>query len=127
MKRQTKIILMFAPLSLLFLLLFFIVQDLKHPVRRTDACRIMAVGSSAGAYRRTGNANVLYSSSGSPLHDIAMFCIKQGEVVINDFDVIMVDVRAGDKAILHHTRYNYLPERWRVDVTADEEGRKQAP
>ena len=126
MTRNTKIILMFAPLAVAFLGLFFVVKDLKSPVKQTDACRIMAIGPTAGGYRTEDDANVLYTSSGNPQHDVALACIKHGDVVINDFDVFITDIQAGDKATLRHTTYQYLPERWQLDISADEAGRRQA-
>lgn len=126
MPRKIKIFLLFAPLIAAFTGLFFVVQDLKNPIRNTEACRVLAVGAPAGDYREAGNTNVLYTASGNPNHDVALACTDHGAVVVNDFDVFMVDIAAGDKATLRHTRYRYLPERWQLEITPDIEARRQA-
>ncbi|MEB3286756.1 MAG: hypothetical protein VKJ04_04575 [Vampirovibrionales bacterium] len=121
MKKSHKLLLMFLPITLLLLSVVVVTLDIKHPDIRHHQCEVLASGLNASQYRN--GSNMLYTSSGQKIHDVALRCPLEGKdtaangiVLINDFDVFVSEVAPGDSAEVIHKRFRILPDRWLINI-----------
>lgn len=118
MSKQSKIILMFAPFALFFLGLAVLVNDMRHPVASEDRCVVTGVGQDAQPYK--AQSPFLYRQSNDPLQDVSMRCDRMGVVMLNDAQLFMTAVKSGQGAHITRKRYQFLPDRWMVNVRTGE-------
>lgn len=114
MNRNLKLILMFAPLALLFIVLSIVVDDLRHPQSTMDQCKVTAVGVEAAAYRPS--TPYIYRQSENPMHDITLQCNHEGPLLLNDLQLRQTPVKRGQDAEVVHKHFHFLPDRWAVSV-----------
>ena len=118
MKRQSKIILMFAPFALFFVGLALLVHDMRHPTSSVDSCIVTGVGQDAQPYKAT--SPFLYRQGDNPLHDVSLRCNRFGVVMLNDAQLFITPVGSGEGAQVIRRTYRFLPERWMVSVRTGE-------
>ena len=118
LSRNTKIILMFAPLLLGAVVLALVVDDVRHPQTNTDTCMVIAMGPMAAELQTP--ENTLYAQGNNPVYTVAFKCQARALAVINDLDLPLTNVQAGNGAVLTHKRFKYLPDRWHFDITTPE-------
>lgn len=114
MTKNIKLIILFTPLLLFFLFFGFVVHDLKHPKESSDQCFIVETGSAARQYRRLDNN--LYIQSDDPQYNIALDCNRHGVLFLNDLQRNINAVQKGQKVNLNVLSYQYLPNRWHINV-----------
>lgn len=112
MSSRQKLLLMFVPLLLAFLILAIVIDDLKHPTIRFDQCRLVGRGLSVQAFKQ--EARLLYTSSGKPEDDLGLQCDTLGSVVVNE-DVPLPPQPEKSVHITIKT-FKYLPTRYYVSV-----------
>jgi hypothetical protein len=121
MTRKSKIILMFAPFALFFVLLAVLVNDMRHPVISEDRCVVTGVGRDAQKYKP--QAPYLFKQSENQLRDVSLRCDRFGIVMLNDAQLFITPVNSGEGARVSRKSYQFLPVRWMVSVRS---GEKQA-
>ena len=121
MTRQTQILLMFAPFVLYFIGLTVLVNDMRHPRSAEDRCVVTGVGRDAQPYKP--KAPYLYKQSENQLQDVSLRCDRLGIVMLNDAQLFITPVNSGQGAHVTHKSYQFLPDRWMVNVRT---GEKQA-
>ncbi len=114
MNRNLKLVLMFAPLALLFVGLIIIVNDMRHPLVSQETCIITGVGLDAQPYKAQGP--YLYKNSTNPLYDVSMRCDRRGVVLVNETQLLQTPIKSGEAAHMTVKHYQYLPQRLLVDV-----------
>lgn len=120
MNIRLKIILMFLPLAVLFALVALVSVDGRNPQVLRLNCRVLNTGPAASAVRRSDN--VLYANSDNPQTDISLECAQIGTAVVNDTDLFQSDIASGNPAVVTKHRYQYLPDRWKVEINTGHDG-----
>lgn len=121
LRKKTKLMMMFAPIILGFILAGIAIDDLKHPQVTQDSCVLAGRGLSIQPFRRT--ARELYSQGGPPEQDIAFQCRSFGPVVIND--LIPFALNPDKPVALIEKRFHYLPTRYSVSLNILNDNIKQ--
>lgn len=110
--RNTKLILMFAPLILAFGVLALLVRDMRNPVVAAEQCKVTAIGSNV----QTNQGYFIYRQSGNRQHDVSLHCPGMGDLLLNDRQLFITPIKSGQAASVFRRRYQFLPERWMVSV-----------
>lgn len=112
MKLSPKTLALFIPLGLAFMVLAFLIPDLKHPNIHRETCEWVGRGKEVQAFKET--AHLLYKSSGKEQNDIGLTCQTMGNVLVNED--IPLPFRPGQKIHLTTKDYTYLPTRYFLSV-----------
>ena len=118
MTRQSKLILMFAPFALFFAGLAVLVNDMRNPQFSEDRCIVTGVGLDAQKFK--AHSPYLYKQSTNPLRDVSLRCERLGVVMLNDAQLFITPVGSGQGAHVSRKAYQFLPDRWSVDVRTGE-------
>ncbi len=118
MTRQTQLLLMFSPFALFFIGLTLLVNDMRHPVAAEDRCVVTGVGRDAQLYKP--KAPYLYKQSENQLQDVSLRCDHMGIVMLNDAQLFITPVNSGQGAHVTRKTYQFLPDRWMVNVRTGE-------
>ncbi len=110
--KNWKTALMFIPLVVAFIILIFVVSDLKHPVVQHDTCTLVGRGVAVQKFKST--AKLLYSQGGKELDDIGLNCKTFGNVYFNDH--LPLPVETGETVKLTIKHYHYLSTRYNLSV-----------
>lgn len=113
MSPKTRIILMFVPLVLFFAGLIVLVGDMRSPEVASDQCVITATGTDV---QQPGRRSYIYRQSSNALNDVSMRCDRMGTLLLNDVQLFLTPVKAGQAANISRKRYQFLPDRWMVNV-----------
>jgi hypothetical protein len=105
---------MFAPLAAFFIGLTMLVGDMRHPSVTDDQCVVTGSGLSAQAHKP--HSAYIYRQSGNALNDVSLRCNRMGRLMLNDAQLFLTPVKAGQAAHVARKRYQLLPDRWAVDV-----------
>lgn len=114
MNSKTKIALMFSPLAMFFIGFAVLVNDLRHPVMETDRCTVLATGQDVQDQHLKGRT--IYAQSANALNDVALSCRRFGTTLLNDTQLFQLDIMKGQAAELLRKRYQFLPDRWSVNI-----------
>jgi hypothetical protein len=112
--QTTKIFLMFAPLAAFFIGLSVLVGDMRHPDVMDDQCVVTGSGLSAQSHKPY--SAYIYRQSGNELNDVSLRCNRMGRLMLNDAQLFLTPVKAGQSAHVARKRYRFIPDRWAVDV-----------
>jgi hypothetical protein len=112
--QTTKIFLMFAPLAAFFIGLSVLVGDMRHPDVMDDQCVVTGSGLSAQSHKP--NSAYIYRQSSNVLNDVSLRCNRMGRLMLNDAQLFLTPVKAGQSAHVARKRYRFIPDRWAVDV-----------
>lgn len=115
MSRNLKLIGMFIPFAVFFILLSAAVNDARHPETLQDQCTISGTGKDAHAENLPKEA-FIYKQTENTQNDVSLECQKMGHLVLNDSQLFMTNIKAGQTAWVSKKTYQYLPKRWMVSV-----------
>jgi hypothetical protein len=114
LSKKTKLMLMFGPLLCFLLGLFWLVDELKHPVKTVDQCTVVGTGQAIQAMK--ARTHLLYAQSDNPQFDIGLQCQQRGTVVINDTNGAEASLASGAEVVLESKAYEHLPTLWALSV-----------
>ena len=114
MSRPLKLFLMFSPLVLFFIGLAFLVGDMRHPAVASDQCVVTATGKDVERYKNRGD--YIYRQGSNPHNDVSLRCNRMGHLLLNDAQLFVTPVKAGQAANVSRKKYQLLPVRWAVSV-----------
>jgi hypothetical protein len=114
LSKKAKLMLMFAPLLCFLVALFWLVNELKHPVKTVDQCTVVGTGPAIQAMKARNN--LLYAQSDNPQFDIGLQCQKRGTIIINDTNGAEASLASGAEVVLESKAYEHLPTLWALSV-----------
>ena len=112
MTKHWKLISMFTPLLLGFIIAALLIQDLKTAQIHKEQCQF--IGKGFGIERFKQSATLLYSNSGRPEDNIGLICTEMGKVVIND--IVPLPIKLGDWIIVTRSNFHWIPTRYHIGI-----------